>query len=73
MPCKRDVTELQAEVLQYIKQYIAENGYPPTLREISSWFGWSSVNAAADVLIRLERHGKLKLLPGRHRGMRVLP
>lgn len=70
---RRPLTEVQIEVLEYVKTYIHDNGYPPTHREIASWFGWSSARSAADVLDRLEAKGMVKLAIGRARGIRVVP
>ena len=37
-----NLTERQNEVLDVIKKYIADNGYPPTVREIGDILGLSS-------------------------------
>ena len=73
MPCKRELTDIQSQVLAFIRQCIAENGFPPTLREICSWFGWSSTNSAFEILERIERAGAVELSPGLARGIRVVP
>src|SRR5437016_11466882 len=46
-------------VLDYIKQSIADRGYPPTLREIGARMGIRSTNGVNDHLRALERKGYL--------------
>lgn len=57
------MTEKQADVLKFIKTHIAEKGYPPTRAEIAKNFGWSSANAAQQVVEALQRNGVLKISP----------
>ena len=51
------LTDRQEEILQYIQRYIAEQGYPPTIREIGTAFGIRSTNGVNDHLKALERKG----------------
>ncbi len=53
------LTKRQQEVLDYIRAYITEHGYPPTLRELGSQLGISSTNGVNDHLKALERKGYL--------------
>ena len=39
MTDKLKLTETQGNVLNFLKNFIEERGYPPTLREIASHFG----------------------------------
>lgn len=48
------ITDRQREVLEFIKRYIAGHKYPPTIREISEYFG-ISVKGAYDHVKALER------------------
>jgi len=41
-----DLTSRQEQVLQLIKQYAEETGYPPTRAEIARILGFKSANAA---------------------------
>lgn len=54
---KPRTTEKQAALLLYCGQFYAENDQLPTARAICDHFGWSSANAAYDVLIALSRRG----------------
>lgn len=53
------LTERQQMVLDYIRQSIADRGYPPTLREIGARMGIRSTNGVNDHLRALERKGYL--------------
>lgn len=66
---KRGITARQHEVLTYVSDYIAEHGYPPTLREIASHFGWASSLAAGDHLRALEKKGFITRTPMISRGL----
>ncbi len=53
------LTERQQMVLDFIRQSIADRGYPPTLREIGARMGIRSTNGVNDHLRALERKGYL--------------
>ncbi|MBN1435008.1 transcriptional repressor LexA [Candidatus Fermentibacterales bacterium] len=52
-----DLTQRQKQVLGFIRQYLADNGFPPTIREIQSHFGLASTKGVKDHLDRLEEKG----------------
>ena len=58
-PAKPELTTRQREVFQWIKRCIAEEGVPPTVREVGQAFGIKS-SSAFDLLKTLERKGCLK-------------
>lgn len=66
------LTERQEEILQTIRDFIEENGYPPTRAEIAEILGFRSVNAAEDHLKALERKGYIEIQAGASRGIRIL-
>ena len=39
------LTKRQKEILNFIKKYIKQHGFPPARREIADEFGFSSVNS----------------------------
>ncbi|MDK2951970.1 MAG: repressor LexA [Kosmotogales bacterium] len=51
------LTYRQKNVLEYIKKFIEENGFPPTIREISAEFNISSASAVTKHLKALEKKG----------------
>ena len=67
----KELTCKQAKVLVYIKNFIKDNGYPPTSRNISDSFG-ITVKGSFDYLKILERKGFIKVIPKISRGIVVL-
>ncbi len=54
------LTERQKLVLKKIHEFIAENTYPPTIRELGQQLGLSSPRGVADHLNSLERKGYIE-------------
>lgn len=65
------LTSRQAEILDYIRDYLAETGFPPTRSEIAQKMGFKSPNAAEEHLRALARKGAIEMLPGTSRGLRL--
>ncbi|HUN05060.1 MAG TPA: hypothetical protein PLQ56_00605 [Aggregatilineales bacterium] len=65
-----DKSELQP-VFAWICQYVAENSYPPTLRELAIQF-YMSPGRIDRMLTRMELHGWIAREPGRKRGITLL-
>ncbi len=68
----RGLTPRQAQVLEFINQYLDEHGYPPTVREVAANFGFRSPRAAHDHMKALQRKGYLRSVPGKPRALEVL-
>jgi repressor LexA len=66
-----NLTARQAQVLDLIKQYIADTGYPPTRADIAAELGFRSPNAAEEHLKALARKGAIEMIPGTSRGIRL--
>jgi repressor LexA len=66
-----DLTEKQARVLEFITQWIQEQGYPPTFQELAQELRLTEKNARDYVLI-LERKGYLRRQPNVARGITLL-
>jgi repressor LexA len=66
------LTSRQQQVLDFIQEHILNNGYPPTLREISGQFHLSGPRAAVKHLDAMERKGHIRRRPGSSRGIEVL-
>ena len=62
----------QQQVLDFIRTFCADKGWPPTRAEIAAHFGWKSANAANDHILTLERKGVLEVRDGQSRGLRVI-
>ncbi len=65
------LTSRQEQVLQLIKDHIAETGYPPTRADIAKELGFRSANAAEEHLRALARKGFIEIVPGASRGIRL--
>ena len=66
------LTKSQQRVLDYIRSFQAEAGYPPTHAEIARGLGFRSPNAASDHVRALARREAIELAPGLARGIRIL-
>jgi len=66
---KTQLTDRQNEILTFIKQFLAESGFPPTLREIGKKFGISSTFGVKRHLDALEKKGYLKIESNASRGI----
>lgn len=65
------LTPRQAQVLDLIRQYISDTGYPPTRADIARELGFRSANAAEEHLKALARKGAIEMIPGTSRGIRL--
>lgn len=57
---KKKLTDRQQEILDFIVEEIQRQGYPPTLREISSRFGISSTQGVRRHIDALEKKGYIE-------------
>ncbi len=64
----KPLTDRQQAVLEFVEEFVARRGYPPTVREVAAAFGIQP-RAAADHLEALRRKGQLHREPGRSRGL----
>ena len=65
------LTTRQTEVLEFIKSYIDEIGYPPTRADIAKELGFKSANASEEHLKALARKGAIEMIPGTSRGIKL--
>jgi repressor LexA len=68
---KIELTDRQNDILTFIKEFLAENGYPPTLREIGKKFQISSTFGVKRHLIALQKKGYLKVESNASRGIAI--
>ncbi|WP_444931442.1 transcriptional repressor LexA [Microbulbifer sp. SSSA002] len=66
-----NLTARQTQVLDLIKAYLDETGYPPTRAEIAQELGFRSPNAAEEHLKALARKGAIEMVAGASRGIRI--
>ena len=67
----KGITDRQKEVLTFISSFTEENGFPPTVREISDHFQ-ISIRAVQDHIIALQKKGFLSQSQKRSRSIKVL-
>ena len=65
----KTLTNRQKEILDLIKSYILDYGFPPTRAEISKILGFRSANAAEQHLRAIEKKGYIQILSGASRGI----
>ncbi len=65
------LTPRQTEVLEFIKSYMSETGYPPTRADIAQELGFRSANASEEHLKALARKGAIEMIPGTSRGIKL--
>ncbi|KAB7627459.1 transcriptional repressor LexA [Alkalilimnicola sp. S0819] len=68
----QQLTPRQQQILELIRGFIADTGYPPTRAEIARTLGFRSANAAEEHLRALARKGMIELRAGASRGIRLL-
>lgn len=66
---KANLTDRQNEVLLFIRHFIEEKRYPPSIREIMAGLSMSSTNGTRKHLQVLESKGHINLTPGIARGI----
>ena len=72
MEKKKDLTRRQKDVLDFIKKYISEHGYPPATREIGHAIGLSSPATVHTHIKKLEDAGVIKKTDSKFRTIELL-
>jgi repressor LexA len=67
----RDLSERQEKILDFIREFIDENRFPPTIREIGESVGISSTSVVKYNLDALERKKVIERNPDISRGIRL--
>jgi len=68
----QELTERQTEILNFIKEFIVSNGYPPTVREIGKALGLSSPATIHSHLNNLASKGFIKKDSSKNRALELL-
>ena len=66
------LTARQAEILQIIREFVAETGRPPSRPELAKLLGISSTNGVFKHLDALAKKGAIELSPNAARGIRII-
>ncbi|MBT8202451.1 MAG: transcriptional repressor LexA [Acidimicrobiia bacterium] len=67
-----DISTRQREILDYIRETVADRGYPPSVREIGEAVGLSSPSTVHSHLSTLESAGHLRRDPTKPRAIEIL-
>ncbi len=67
-----DISTRQREILDYIRDTVADRGYPPSVREIGEAVGLSSPSTVHSHLATLEATGHLRRDPTKPRAIEIL-
>lgn len=68
----KPLTPRQLEILEFIRQFLEQEGFPPTLAEITRAMGLKSPHGVREQLQALARKGAIELIPSASRGIRLL-
>jgi repressor LexA len=66
------LTQRQQEIFDYVRRYVGEHGYPPTVRDIGKAIGLASSSTVHAHLANLEKLGVLRRDPTKPRAIEVL-
>ncbi len=66
------LTDLERRALDFIVEYLRENTYQPSIREIGKRFGLKSTKTVSELLHSIESKGYIERDPSRSRGVRLL-
>jgi len=69
---KKPVSEKQLEMYHFIREYIRENSYPPSVREIGARTGLKSTSTVHAHLRRLEELGYIRRNPALSRAIEIV-
>ena len=72
MENKKDLSPTQKRVFDFLKDYLGEKGFPPTLREIAAHFGLKGPRAPQKTLNVLEKKGYIRKIPRGSRAIEIL-
>ncbi|ADU51196.1 SOS-response transcriptional repressor, LexA [Thermaerobacter marianensis DSM 12885] len=68
----QELTRRQREILDFIKGWVRERGYPPSVREIGEAVGLKSTSTVHTYLAQLERKGYIRRDPTKPRAIEIL-
>jgi len=68
----RQITERQAQIIIFIENFIQENGYSPSIRDIADHFKMST-KGAHDHVMALVKKDCIRCQVGKPRTIRIVP
>jgi repressor LexA len=67
------LTKRQRQILDYVDEFLQENGYAPSFEEIAEEFGYSSLATVHEHLSNLERKGYIRKSYNESRSIELVP
>jgi repressor LexA len=68
----KHLSERQQKIVEFLKEYVEENGYPPSIREIGAAAGITSTSVVSYNLRRLEERGYISRDREISRGLKLI-
>lgn len=72
MAQEKALTEKEYELYKFLIDYIKENGYSPSYKEIAEGIGIKSRSTVMEKLQRLQKKGKIQMKASSPRAIRIL-
>jgi repressor LexA len=69
---KKDVSEKEQLILDFVNRQVEEKGYPPSVREICAAVGFRSTSTVHGYLEKLKKDGLIQKDPTKPRALRVI-
>ena len=66
------LSEREQRILDYMREYVAKWGYPPTVRDVAGALGIKSTSTVHKDIANLERQGYLKKDPAKPRALMIV-
>ena len=67
-----NLSDREQKILDYMKEYLAKWGYPPTVRDIGSALGIKSTSTVHKAIASLEEKGCIKKQAGKRRALDII-
>jgi repressor LexA len=67
----KPLTDIQATTLEFIQDFVKDNGYPPTVRQVADRLGLASPSTAHLHIRALQKKGYISVVPGSPRAIRI--
>lgn len=61
MAVKKEMTEVDCAVYKFLVDYMTENGYAPSYRELAAGVGIKSTSCIVEIIWRLQSMGKIQI------------
>ena len=69
---KGKISKKQSEILKFMKDYIKDKGYPPSVREMCSGVNLKSTSSVHSHLETLEKNGYIRRDPSKPRAIEIV-